>query len=104
MFTKILVVLMAHLHTKGIAPYPYLDDILLRAPSFRLAQEHLQETIRVLQYHGFAINWVKSHLLPCQSLEHLGAVIDAKSHRMFLLEERRVKMHLLLQQVQQAPR
>lgn len=81
---------MPHFHLQGIAVYPYLDNLFLSVPSFALAQSHLQVTSKVLQHHGFLVNWNKSHLVPSQSLEHLGTRLDTRTYLVFLSEEQKI--------------
>lgn len=75
-FTKVLFTLMAHAHLQGIVAFLYFDDVLLRAPSLRLAQLHLNQMVDCLSSLGFIVNYEKSCLFPAQHILHLGAIID----------------------------
>ncbi|XP_069821040.1 uncharacterized protein [Dendropsophus ebraccatus] len=87
-FTKIAVVLTAHLRTQGVYITPYLDDWLVRAPTEDLLLHHLEMTLKVLQDHGFIINEKKSRLLPTQRITYLGFLIDTVQMRLFLSPDR----------------
>ena len=90
-FTKILVNLVVALRQRGIHLHPYLDNLLLWAPSCSLALAHITETINYLRCHGFMINMSKSRLQPTQRLKHLGVVIDTVSCQFFLPHEKITK-------------
>ena len=75
-FTKVLVVVAAHLWMSGVPVFPYLDDWLLKAGSPQAVITHLQTTANLLTSLGFTINVPKSHLTPSQSLPFIGAILD----------------------------
>lgn len=76
-FTKLLVVLMAHLQKKGIFLFPYLDDILIKVSSRQGAESSTWQTMCCLEEYGFVINHSKSSLVASQILKHLGVVFNA---------------------------
>lgn len=61
-FTKILVVLVALLRIMGVSLFPYLDVILIKAPSYQQSLEAVSQTVTTLQKHGFMINMAKCSL------------------------------------------
>lgn len=52
--------------------FPYLDDWLLSAISFLIAQEVVQLVLKIHQDLGFVINYPKSHLHPTQDNRFIG--------------------------------
>lgn len=101
-FTKVLVALVAHLWVEGIPIFPYLDDLLLRAPSFQLAQEAVDRTIQCLAKHGFVTNVEKSTLVPTQVITHLEVTINTLQDRVVILMDRLQKLQALLHPVLEA--
>uniref|UniRef100_A0A8D0HV98 ribonuclease H n=1 Tax=Sphenodon punctatus TaxID=8508 RepID=A0A8D0HV98_SPHPU len=101
-FTKILIPLIANLRKEGIKIHPYLDDILIRSPTYDQALRDTARVISYLQEHGFVINFKKSHLSPSQSLEHLGVIIDTRSYEICLnMTQRQQKIHKLEAELEQ---
>lgn len=86
-FTKVLAVLVAHLWTIPVRIQCYLNDNLIQGPSLSRAPEDVSTTIRMLQNHGFSVNFAKSHLVPTTGIQHLGAVIDTERCEVFLSQE-----------------
>lgn len=78
----------------------YLDNILIQSSSCLRAKEDLQVTIRVLQDHGFSINFHKSHLTPTNPLLHLGAVIDTILCEVSLSQECQTSLKTLVSWIQ----
>ena len=83
-FTKILAPIMALLRSRGISLLPYLDDILIKAPSFPQAVDSVQITVQTLEQFGWLINRPKSSLLPSQRLAFLGMILDTSLSKVFL--------------------
>lgn len=83
-FAKILVALVAHLHSVPICAQFYLDDILIQSTSVASVARDLRTTVVVLQEHSFSINETKSHLFPCTRILNLGAWFDSVSGQVFL--------------------
>lgn len=48
-----LVVFIARLRSQGTYLYPFLDDVLMRAPIKEAAQNATTQTLELLQAHGF---------------------------------------------------
>lgn len=63
-FTKLLVVLVAHLRSQGVVLHPYLDNVLIRSSSFSKGQQDLQLILDCLTWLGFLVNLDKSHTHP----------------------------------------
>ena len=77
-FSKILKSVIAFLRSRNIKITFYLDDLLIISPSFKRALEDRDLTVSLLCNLGFSINLSKSHLVPCQSLSHLGYLWDSR--------------------------
>ncbi|KAM4037388.1 ELMO domain-containing protein 3 isoform 1-T2 [Anomaloglossus baeobatrachus] len=71
-FTKVMASVVAVLHSQGHSVIPYLDDLLVRAPSRVACQHSLTVALATLQQFGWLINFPKSKLTPTQSLTYLG--------------------------------
>jgi hypothetical protein len=95
-FTHVLEPLVKVLHTRGIQFIPYLDDCLVLANSVEVLQNHLNQSLQVLQSAGFLINQRKSHLVPTQDLVFLGMRIRTDLGLVFLPED---KISMLKRQV-----
>lgn len=98
-FTKILVALIAHLRSIRVRLQAYLDDILIQAPSLQRAQDDLHLTLQALQALGLLVNFPKSQLTPETRLTHLGAIIDTRLGKVFLSQEKRDNLRLLICQI-----
>ena len=59
------------LHQPGIQVYLYMDW-LIKAIASNLCTLQTHWVVEVVQCLGFVIHWVKSLLLPTQSLVHIG--------------------------------
>ncbi|KAJ1128870.1 hypothetical protein NDU88_007242 [Pleurodeles waltl] len=87
-FTKVMVVVAAHLRRIGVPVVPYLDDWLLKANPPQTVVSHLQTTANLLHSLGFPINVPKSHLTPSQTLPFIKAVLDTVHFRAYPPEKR----------------
>lgn len=87
-FTKVLAPLMALLRARGIAVIPYLDDLLIKAPSQSDCLVSLQIALDALRRFGWVVNWQKSSLSPSRRMEFLGMVLDTQSARIFLPQDK----------------
>lgn len=91
-FSKILIAPVAHLRSQGVHIYPFLDDLLLRAPTRVQAARDVSRALSVLSQAGFVVNYPKSQLIPVQRLEHLGLILDTKQFTISLSMERQKKL------------
>lgn len=94
---------MAHLRTQGVSVFPYLHNILIRAPLLQLVMENMSQTMSCLQEHEFMFSWEKSNLYPTQTILYLGVLIDT-SWDVFLSPERQEKIQTIFQDVFQRPK
>ena len=76
-FTKLIKPVVAALRQRGVRLIIYLDDILIMAESQALALHHAASTLNLLEGLGFIVNYNKSQLIPCQSIEFLGFLINS---------------------------
>ncbi|CAJ0944457.1 unnamed protein product [Ranitomeya imitator] len=88
-FTKIMAALMAILRVRGLVLFPYLDDILIKAPSFAQAHESLSIVLDTLARFGWLVNQKKSCLIPSQRIIFLGMLFDTRQSRVFLPKDKR---------------
>ncbi|CAJ0959908.1 unnamed protein product [Ranitomeya imitator] len=77
-FTKIMAALMAILRVRGLVLFPYLDDNLIKAPSFSHAHESLSIVLDALARFGWLVNRKKSCLFPSQRIIFLGMLFDTR--------------------------
>ena len=78
-FNKICRPILRELRMKGIAVLVYIDDWLIWAKPYEECLKAVKIVIHTLEKRGFMINFTKSHLTPCQSLEWLGVTWNMKS-------------------------
>ena len=77
-FTKLMKPVVAALRQRGIRLIIYLDDILIMAESQALASHHSTSTLNLLEEVQLQlVNYNKSQLTPCQSIEFLGFLINS---------------------------
>ncbi|CAJ0925813.1 unnamed protein product [Ranitomeya imitator] len=88
-FTKIMAALMAILRVRGLVLFPYLDDILIKAPSFAQAHESLSIVLDTLARFGWVVNRKKSCLILSQRIIFLGMLFDTRQSRVFLPTDKR---------------
>ena len=91
-FTKLLRPIVALLRQQGVKLHVYLDDWLIRADTPEQAKLHAQTTIRVLQFLGWIINYVKSDLTPSQDFQLIGMQFNTRQFTVAPLPKMRVKV------------
>lgn len=84
--------------------FPYLDNCLLKAPTFNESARAVATTTTVFNALGLIINFDKSSLTPSHNLEFIGTRVDAQSARVYLPTARFELIRDLLQTVSVAPR
>ncbi|XP_071847532.1 uncharacterized protein [Apostichopus japonicus] len=75
-FTRIAGTVVADLRRSGVTLYAYLDDWLVTGRSHQEALFNLGRTTERLEQLGWVINREKSHLIPTQTIQFLGAILD----------------------------
>lgn len=83
-FTKVIAEMAAHIREEPGVFIPYLDDFLLIGDTFQDVKRQLDRTLKILSRLGWQINWEKSSLVPSQTKQFLGIIIDSKKERFFL--------------------
>ena len=97
LFTKILKVPLSVLRQwLGMQIVGYLDDTLLVAKSYVMADQHGLEAAQLFTKLGFHINQKKSAVVPRQSVEYLGFTIDSTNMTVKLTDRKALKIHALL--------
>ena len=91
-FPKLMKPVVAALRQRGIRLIIYLDDILIMAESQVLALHHAASTLNLLEGLGFIVNYNKSQLTPCQSIEFLGFLINSTNLTLQLPGEKLTKI------------
>lgn len=91
-FTKLMKPVFAALRGKGYSITSFIDDTLICNKSKTGCITCVTDTIALLQRLGFCINVEKSVLMPTQSIEYLGNIIDTKSMTISLPERRILKV------------
>lgn len=78
-FTKIMKEVMSYLRHRGFQSVCYLDDILCIGSTYKRCLDNVNETLSLLEFLGFVINYDKSMLKPRQSCKYLGFCYDTRS-------------------------
>ncbi|KZR98940.1 Uncharacterized protein APZ42_005408, partial [Daphnia magna] len=89
-FTKLLKVPISVLRGSGVRLVIYLDDILIMNENKQGAEKDLNTVLNLFQELGFVINWEKSILVPSQTIEYLGVIINS-CFLSFTLPDQKVK-------------
>jgi hypothetical protein len=97
-FTKVLKVPLSVLRERfGVAITGYIDDTFLVDPDFRACGEAISTSAGLFQDLGFMINFRKSVLVPCQSIEYLGFIIDSRNMTVKATTEKVAKLKVAVQ-------
>lgn len=102
-FTKIMATATAAVRTSGISITPYLDDLLIKAPSLIEAQRLLKITMDKLQELGWVLNFDKLSLTHCQSIIFLGMQFNTQTQRDNLPQEKARHLRALVQSLLYKP-
>ncbi|CAJ0932592.1 unnamed protein product [Ranitomeya imitator] len=81
------------LRIRGLVLFPYLDDILIKAPFFSQSHESLSIVLDTLARFGWLVNRKKFCLVPSQHLVFLGMLFDTRQTRVFIPEDKRTILH-----------
>ena len=87
-FTKIMRPVTAKLREQGLRLIVYLDDILLMAESPQDLHCHTQILVSLLQDLGFILNTKKCVLEPTRRIEFLGFLVDSRTMKLFIPQEK----------------
>jgi hypothetical protein len=91
-FSKLVGVLVQLARRWGLRISFYMDDTLLRAPSFDAGVANTQLFGNLLQQAGFLLHRVKSVSTPTQRIKYLGFIIDSVSMTLSLPDEKVTKL------------
>ena len=80
-FTRVMALVSAILHSMGIRMRRYLDDWLVQSTSRESLLGALQTVLQLYHELGIVVNPQKSNLVPSQVVRYLGVVIDSASFR-----------------------
>lgn len=92
-FTRVIKAVKAHLHSRMVWIFSFLDDFLLLAKDPEQLRKDLAIVLRLLLDLGFNINWEKSSLVPQQVIRYLGVILDLKNLTLSLPEEKVQRMN-----------
>ncbi|XP_077111050.1 uncharacterized protein LOC143766927 [Ranitomeya variabilis] len=91
-FTKIMTEAIIFIRLQGICIVPYLDDLLIVAPSISRLKSDLTKSLEILKSLGWIPNLEKSDLLPSKKKKFLGVLLDSELRRSFLPRERQLDL------------
>ena len=79
-FSRIMHPVKICLRMKGVSISSFIDDFFILAITQELCSIHAGWAEQILIWLGFQINYAKSSLVPLQSVEYLGILIDLRLH------------------------
>ena len=88
-FTKILKPPFSHLRSMGHTSIVYVDDTYLQSNTYELCCANIEDTVNLLRSLGFTIHPGKSILIPTQTIEFLGFVLDSRNMTISLSMQKR---------------
>lgn len=97
-FTKLMKPVMSHLRCLGHISTIYLDDICCIGQTYSDCLQNTLHTRYVLESLGFVINEEKSSLVPNNTCQYLGFVIDSVNFQVRLPEEKRISLKNLIKE------
>ncbi|XP_046544816.1 uncharacterized protein LOC124255024 [Haliotis rubra] len=92
LFTVIINPILAFLHHRQIAIHGYLDDFLARNIITQTLLKQTKFILHVFTHLGLVVHPVKSELVPTSKIKYLGAILDAKTARIFTPQDRWYKI------------
>ena len=96
LWSQVMKVPVKRWRSRGIQVWVYLDDILVVSQSKARLEKDMETVLKDLEESGLMLNHKKSQLVPSQVLPHLGFVINFKTGRLEIPQEkvRQVKKEL----------
>ena len=91
-FTKLLESVLARLRHQGVRLVMYLDDMLVMSQSREELGRQLAQITSLLESLGFVVNKDKSQLLPVQTIQYLGFLVNSREMKIRLTEEKIVQI------------
>jgi len=95
-FAKLTKPIVSILRKNGNVSVVYLDDFWLCGESYQLCHQNVTETIKLLSYLGFVINYTKSDLIPKQEITYLGLIFNSEKYQVSLPDAKIEKLRLHL--------
>jgi len=83
LFTHFVQAAVHHLCHQGMQVMAYMDNFIVIGHSHRQALEHTTRTLCLLNQLGWQVNFKKSNLMPSQSKEFLGLLINTTGPPLF---------------------
>ena len=78
-FTKVMKLILASLHSRGLRMVGYLDDLLIIEKCKEAAERAFQLSKKQLESLGFVVNMEKSLCKATQRIEYPGFIIDSET-------------------------
>jgi len=91
-YSKIAKPLFASLRKRGFHNSSFIDDAFLMGETRDKCQQNINNTVLASISAGYIVNVEKSVLEPCQTLEHLGFIIDSVQMTIFLTSRKASKI------------
>ena len=87
-FTRVFAVVSKIAHSQGIRLLRYLDDWLILGASEGRTLQARDMVLGLCRDLGIVVNWTKSDLIPSQTIQYLGMILDSLQFRVFPSDER----------------
>ena len=98
-FTKLMKAPLAELRKRGHLVSSFIDDLINFGDTYEECIQNVADTILILQRLGLTTHPEKSHLIPTQEITFLGFIINSKTMKIKLTEE---KMTSIFEECQNA--
>jgi len=98
-FTRLMKTLFSLIRSDAADCVFYLDDSLFLADTYEKCLSDTNNAVHILTSAGFSIHDQKSVMHPTHKIRFLGFVIDSKAMKIFLPEEKVVKLRETVQDV-----
>lgn len=102
LFTRLLDPIKYFMGSMGVKYVSYLDDLLIINNSAESLRLQASLIIQIFTYLGFSLNQEKSCIVPSQSLEFLGYVLDSQHMTITLTQKRMERLQNLCKEAIQA--
>jgi len=89
LFTCFVQATVHHLCCQGMRVMAYMDNFIIISHSHQQALEHTTHTLRTLNHLGWQVNFEKPNLMPSQSKEFLGLLVNTTGPPSFKVPPRK---------------
>lgn len=86
-FTKLLKCAFSHLRKRGYLNTGYIDDSLLQGDTYVECAENTSKTVQLFDSLGLTVHPQKSILIPTQTIEFLGFILNSQKMIVALFKE-----------------